>query len=146
MRPQVTKLLMAVLLLTVVWGLSLVRDAPNRIWVHPLSATPGPVRILRFYASTGSVTPGQKAQLCYSVENAKLIHISPLVGRAYPSLKNCVEIHPEHTTHYTLQAEGFDGSVTFRSITLAVQARPPRPAQVLNVASVELANSLGHII
>jgi hypothetical protein len=36
---------------------------------------------------------------------------------------------PEHTTHYTLLAEGFDGTVASRSFTLSVlslpAARPP---------------------
>jgi hypothetical protein len=129
-----TRLFMAMLLLVVVWGLTLVRQAPNQVWVHPLSAKPQPVRILRFYATTGSVVPGQSAQLCYSVENAKLIRISPAVDRAYPSLGRCLEIHPEHTTHYILQAEGFDGSIVTRSITLAVQDGPIGPVQVRHYA------------
>ena len=128
------KLLMAVVLLVVLWGLSLVRSAPDQVWVHPLSTRSGPVRILRFYASVGTLAPGQKAQLCYSVENAKLIRISPMVESAYPSPGRCIEIYPEHTTHYTLQAEGFDGSVVMRSITLAVQDHPAPPPPVQRYA------------
>ena len=93
---------------TVVWSVSLVRDSPTQVWVHPLSAKPGPARILRFYASVGTIVPGQAAQLCYSVVNAKAIRISPMLDGAYPSPDRCIEIHPEHTTHYTLQAVGFD--------------------------------------
>jgi len=93
------------------------------------------VRILRFYASVGTLAPVGKAQLCYSVENAKAIRISPMLESAYPSLGRCIEIYPEHTTHYTLQAEGFDGTVAMRSITLPVQDFPGAPAPVQHRAS-----------
>jgi hypothetical protein len=129
-----SRLFMAVLLLVVLWGLTLVRQAPDQVWVHPLSTQPHPVRILRFYATVGSIAPGQSAQLCYSVENAKSIRIAPAVDRAYPSFGRCVEIHPEHTTHYTLQAEGFDGTIATRSITLPVQDAPTAPVLVRHYA------------
>jgi hypothetical protein len=129
-----TRLFVAVLLLVVLWGLTLVRPTPNQVWIRPMSAQPQPVRILRFYASAGTVAPGQTAKLCYSVENARVIRISPAVDRAYPSRGHCVEIHPEHTTHYILQAEGFDGTIAMRSITLSVQDVPTGPAQVRHYA------------
>lgn len=134
MWPRLLRLLMATSLLIVLWGLTLVREAPDHVWVHPLSAEPRPVRILRFYATAGTVVPGQTAQLCYSVENAKSIHISPALEGAYPSLGRCLEINPEHTTHYTLQAEGFDGRIVVRSITLAVQDQIRAPAPVQHVS------------
>jgi hypothetical protein len=133
---RLTRLLVAVLLLVVLWGLSLLRNAPNQVWVHPLNSRPGPVRILRFYASVGTLVPGEKAQLCYSVENAKVVRISPTTESAYPSLGRCIEIYPDHTTHYTLQAEGFDGTVAMRSITLPVQDQPVAPVPVQHRASV----------
>ena len=129
-----SRLFAAVLLFVVLWGLTLVRQTPNQVWIRPLSTTPQPVRILRFYATVGRVVAGQSAQLCYSVENAKVIRISPAVEHAYPSLGRCVEIHPDHTTHYTLQAEGFDGSIVTRSFTLAVQDTPMVPVQVRHYA------------
>jgi hypothetical protein len=135
---RLTRLFVAVLLLTLLWGLSLVRTAPNQVWIHPLNSHPGPVRILRFYASVGTLAPGEKAQLCYSVENAKAIRISPMLESAYPSLGRCIEIYPDHTTHYTLQAEGFDGTVAMRSITLPVQDFPGAPAPVQHRASLGL--------
>ena len=134
MWSRLARLFAGVLLLTVLWGLSLMRTANDPVWVHPLTAQPGPVRILRFYATTGTLVPGETAQLCYSVENAKLIRISPLVERTYPSRGRCVEIQPEHTTHYTLQAEGFDGTIAVRSITLSVQDRRDPANPTLQVA------------
>ena len=112
-----------------IWGLSTIRRANERAWVRPLGTRVGPVRILQFYASVGSVTMGQKAMLCYGVENAKSIHISPSVSGAYPSPNHCVEIVPERTTHYMILAEGFDGRVATQSFTLPVLPAivPERP-------------------
>jgi hypothetical protein len=103
-----------------VWGLSAIRRADERAWVRPLGTRVGPVRILQFYASVGSVTMGQKAQLCYGVENARSVRISPSVSGAYPSPNRCLEIVPERTTHYMILAEGFDGRVATQSFTLPV--------------------------
>ena len=95
----------------------------GHVWVHPLGANSGPVRILRFYATVGTLSPGETAQLCYSVENAKVVRISPM-QTAYPAQNRCLEVVPEHTTHYTLLAEGYDGMVATRSFTLSVQKLP----------------------
>lgn len=136
---RLTRLAMSTLIVVVLWSLALLHSPTDRVWVRPLSARPRPVRILRFYATVGALFPGQRAQLCYSVENAKNIRISPSVESAYPSLDRCLEIHPDHTTHYTLQAEGFDGAVAVRSLTLSVQDRPwsPLPAQHVAWAGAE---------
>jgi hypothetical protein len=116
-----------------VWGLNVSRRAdPGRTWLAPR----GPVKILQFYASVGSLTVGQKALLCYGVENAKSIQISPSVQGVYPALSHCVEIGPEHTTHYTILAEGYDGIVATKSFTLAVLAIPEGKPRVLNFAEL----------
>jgi len=133
---RLTRLAMATLIVVVLWALTLLHDPTDRVWVRPMSSQPRPVRILRFYATVGALFPGGKAQLCYSVENAKVVRISPAVESAYPSPGRCVEIRPEHTTHYTLQAEGFDGRVATRSITLSVQDRPWAPLPVQQVAYI----------
>ena len=44
--------------------------------------------------------------------------------KVYPSTHRCVDIWPQHTTHYTLMAIGFDGSSVARSLTLPVQTVP----------------------
>ena len=123
MLSRFARLLLAVGLLVALWGLSVARRPGSEVWVHPLDTHPGPVRILRFYASVGIVTRGQTAQLCYSVENARLVRISPMQS-AWPAQDRCFDVVPEHTTHYTLLAEGFDGTVAARSFTLAVQSLP----------------------
>jgi hypothetical protein len=133
------RLFVAVGLLAVMWGLSALRWQDPQIWVRPANAKPGPVRILQFYASVGTLVPGEKALLCYGVENAKAVHISPMLQGVYPTHRHCLEIVPEHTTHYTLQAVGYDGTVAIRSFTLAVQEAPSSPPEFLNIARVNHA-------
>jgi hypothetical protein len=43
---------------------------------------------------------------------------------------------PEHTTHYTLLAEGYDGAVATKSITLQVEVEEAPPPQVVNYAAL----------
>ncbi len=123
MLSRFARMFLAVGLLVALWGLSLVRPPGGQVWVTPWDAHPGPVRILRFYASVGTLAPGQTAELCYSVQNARLVRISPMQS-AWRALDRCFEVVPEHTTHYTLMAEGFDGTVAARSLTLPVQSLP----------------------
>src|SRR6185295_17276753 len=98
MLVRFAKLFLAVGLLVTLWGLSTLRRPGGHVWVHPLGASAGPVRILRFYATVGSLSPGETAQLCYAVENAKLVRISPM-QTAFPSQNRCLDVVPEHTTH-----------------------------------------------
>ena len=123
MLSRFTRMFLAVGLLVALWGLSMARRPGGQAWIHPLDSRPRPVRILRFYANVGMVAPGEKAQLCYSVENARMVRISPMQS-ASPTQDRCLDVVPEHTTHYTLLAEGFDGTVAVRSFTLAVQNVP----------------------
>jgi hypothetical protein len=121
-------------LLLAVWGFTRMRHPGDAAWVHPATGS-GPAKILRFYASTGAASPGQQVQLCYSVENARSVKISPLIAGKYPASNYCFEVAPEHTTHFTLMAEGFDGSVAAKSLTLPVQhVEPLMNAPVVNVA------------
>src|SRR5215510_8898388 len=101
-----TRLWVAAGLMVAVWALSVARRSDSTTtWVRPRS---GPVRIIQFYASVGMLVAGQKAQLCYGVENAKSVQISPMLDGVYPSYNHCLEIEPQHTTHYTILAEGYD--------------------------------------
>ena len=128
-----SKVFAAVGLLVGLWGLSTLDRSDRRAWVH---AAGGPVRILQFYASTGMVTPGQTARICYSVENAKSVRISPMLEEVYSVPSHCLETVPEHTTHYTLLAEGYDGAVATKSITLQVEVEEAPPPQVVNYAAL----------
>jgi hypothetical protein len=130
-----SKVFFAVGLLVAMWGLSALDRSDRHTWVHPAGGS-GPVRILQFYASTGIVAAGEKARLCYSVENAKSVRISPMMQEVYPFPNHCLEIEPEHTTHYTLLAEGYDGVVATKSFTLQVEAEETPPPQAVNYAAL----------
>jgi len=132
----VGRLLASAGLLAGVWGLGAVADSPWHSWVQPVGAPRGPVRILRFYASTGSIAAGGTAQLCYGVENAKSVHISPAVDKVLPAANRCLEIVPERTTHYTIMAEGFDGHVVTRFVTLVVEPVPAPAQHGVNLAAI----------
>jgi hypothetical protein len=130
------RVLGAVVLLAAVWGVSTVPDSPMHSWIPPVGAPRGPVRILRFYATTGSIALGGKAQLCYGVENAKSVRIFPPVATVLPAANRCLEIVPDHTTHYTILAEGFDGSIAMRPLTLVVETAPASPRERTNLAAL----------
>jgi hypothetical protein len=144
MLLRFTKLFAAVALLAALWGLSRVHRSDDTSWVSA-SDTPGRVRILLFQANVGSLTQGEKAQLCYGVSNAKSVRISPVAVRVYPSANRCLEIVPLHTTHYMILAEGFDGSVVTRSFTLPVQAPPAEPPQPLQFSKLPFPDSRGSV-
>lgn len=121
-------LVAGIALVLAIWGLSRLSEPESGSWVHPQGATPGHVRILLFRASVGALIEGQKAELCYGVENARTVRIAPgpegAASQVYPAAHRCVAIWPQHTTHYTLMAIGFDGSSVARSLTLPVQTVP----------------------
>ena len=123
------------------WGLNSVDRTEPRAWLRPAGSPPGPVRILRFYASVGLVMTGESAQLCYGVENAKSVRISPPVPGVYPSVRRCLQVVPEHTTHYTILAEGYDGKVVVQSLTLPVENGPPVQTPSVSLAMVARLNS-----
>jgi len=131
-----TRIWVAMGLLAAVWALSAVRRGESRAWVRPVGTPRGPVKILQFYASVGLLKVGDKAQLCYGVENARSVKISPAVDDVYPSSNHCLQIGPDHTTHYTILAEGFDGRVATRSFTLPVTDLPRAPHRFLRYAAI----------
>lgn len=125
-----TRIWVALGALAALWGLTLTRRPEPRVRIRPLGIRSGPVRILNFYASVGAVTIGEKALLCYGVENARSVRISPTIQGVFPSPNRCLEIIPERTTHYTILAEGYDGGVATQSFTLPVQPPVLKPRVV----------------
>jgi hypothetical protein len=122
-------------MLMVLWCVSNLEPPENGSWAV-LPGTQAKVRILQFRASVGALTVGEKAQLCYGVANARSVRIAPMALPVYPSSNRCLEIGPRHTTHYTLMAIGWDGSVATRSLTLAVEAVPvevPEPRRYISL-------------
>lgn len=119
-------------------GVAVTRYTANREWERARNAaaaakytaaaeSPGAgVRILQFYASSGEVTKGDHAIVCYGVENARAVRIDPPVEQLEPSRNRCFSISPERTTTYKLTATGQDGREASESFTVNVVPAPPR--------------------
>jgi hypothetical protein len=89
-----------------------------------------PVRITQLYTSASNIAKGEKALLCYGVENAKTVWLEPPRQELSAALSRCVEVTPDATTTYTLTAEGADGKSASKSLTVPVG---PRLAKIVNV-------------
>jgi hypothetical protein len=79
----------------------------------PVTVTVSPVgtpRILVFSLNPTTINPGGSSQLCWNVENATSVTITPGIG----TVKNndCVTVSPTATTTYTLTATTGTGSAT----------------------------------
>jgi hypothetical protein len=94
-----------------------------------------PVKITQFYTSTPTVARGEKGLVCYGVENAKSVWISPPKREISPSMSRCIEVEPEGRTTYTLTAEGSDGTSATKKIELAREISRATAAgvRILNV-------------
>ena len=82
-------------------------------------------RITQFYARDPQLPKGEKTVLCYGVENAKSLQLSPPVEKVWPALTRCFEVSPAEKTTYTLTAQGADGRSIAQSVT--VDVGPPLP-------------------
>ena len=102
------------------------------------------VRITQFYASPALVARGDKALVCYGVENAKTVWLAPPKTEQWAALTRCVEVAPTENTTYTLTAEGADGKQVTREVAVQIGAARPRIVNVqvssLRVKAGELVN------
>jgi hypothetical protein len=96
----------------------------------PRSSKPEPVRITQFYATAPKLSRGDKELLCYGVENAKTVWLSPPRQELTASVSRCVEVNPSSATTYTLSAEGATGQPATQEVN--VDVGPPR-ARILEV-------------
>ena len=85
---------------------------------------PGIVRITQFYVWPAQPPAGEKAMLCYGVENASSVRLDPPVDRVWPAMSRCLEIVPARPVTYTLTAERDHDRVS-QSLTVK-----PGPLQV----------------
>jgi hypothetical protein len=88
----------------------------------PASRTAGPPNITQFYATTPQLPRGEKELLCYGVENARSVWLSPPRQELTVSLTRCVEVTPSANTTYTLSAEGPGGPPATQTVTVEVGA------------------------
>jgi hypothetical protein len=77
--------------------------------------------ILNFYATPGSVHPGETVEVCYGVSNAKSVQLEPQSEPVWPSQSRCVKFTPRKTTTYTLTAQ--DAAGNKKTATVEVKVR-----------------------
>jgi hypothetical protein len=77
--------------------------------------------IRTFYASPKSIHHGEKAQLCYDVDNAKTVTLDPPVAEVWPSHTRCFDVTPKRTTSYTLTIADSSGKTASQSVQLDVR-------------------------
>jgi hypothetical protein len=99
---------------------------------------PDPVRVSQFYATAATIHPGEKDLLCYGVENARAVWLSPPRQQLSTAYSRCVEVAPAATTAYELTVEGRDGKTAIGQLTVTVAAAPP-PALRARIVEVTVS-------
>jgi hypothetical protein len=99
---------------------------------EPAKTVPAPPKITQLYASPAEVPRGEKSLLCYGVENAKTVTLSPPQRELSAAISRCVDIEPTATTTYTLTAAG-DGGTTRQDVTVTIGAARPPGVKILEV-------------
>ena len=77
------------------------------------------------YVAPALIHPGEKAQLCYDVDNAKTVTLDPPAGEVWPSHTRCLDLSPTKTTTYTLTITGATGQTVSQSVQLEVKEQGP---------------------
>ena len=85
-----------------------------------IRVTPAPPKILFVAINKTSLRRGEPLAICYGVENAAAVVISPLGWRLPPSPKHCVMYRPGATLRYTVTATSPEGGTDRESFTVKV--------------------------
>lgn len=130
-----------VVLLAIALLVFMVRMRPARFMGGPRPANPAAanaVRITQFYPAAPKIGRGDKTVLCYGVENAKAVRLSPAVEQVWPAVARCFDVVPPHTTTYHLTAEDAQGQTT--TAEAVIEVGPPRPKLVdVSISKVEVS-------
>jgi hypothetical protein len=86
---------------------------------------PKHAEITEFKADPASLASGVTGRLCYGVENATKVDLTPHVETILPSSARCFDITPRQSTVYTLTAYGPDGKPETKQAE--VKVGPPQP-------------------
>jgi type IV pilus biogenesis protein CpaD/CtpE len=112
-------------------------SGPDRPAAAPAAAAVPPPKITQLYAPEPSIATGEKAKICYGVENTKSVWISPPRQELSAALTRCIEVEPTAKTTYTLTAEGADGKQVSQDITIGVGAAKVKIMNV-NISAVQV--------
>ena len=94
------------------------RREEDRLTVEQLGGSELAIRGL--YVSPRTIHPGESAQLCYDVANAKTVSLDPPAGEVWPSHSRCLSISPRKTTTYTLTISDAAGKTVSETVELPV--------------------------
>ncbi len=106
-------------------------------------AEPEPPKITEFYTTTPNLARGESALVCYSVENAKTVWLSPPRKQVNAAVSHCEEVSPKATTTYTLTAEGPSGPAA--TLNLTVNVGPPH-VKIVEVQFTTLNLKRGEVL
>jgi len=95
------------------------RREDDRLAVEQLGGSELAIRGL--YVSPRAIHPGETAQLCYDVANAKIVTLDPPVAAVWPSHSRCLNIAPRKTTTYTLTIKDAAGKTVSQTVELGVR-------------------------
>src|SRR5215831_3714315 len=109
---------------------------PEKKAVAPAAATEG-ARITQLYTTSAQVARGERALVCYGVENATSVWMEPPRQELSAALSRCVEIFPTADTTYKVTAEGPDGKAVTRELKVTVGALRAKIVNV-NVSALEV--------
>jgi len=123
--------------LLLLWA-ALMQTSCTRTERPPRASKPEPVRITQFYATAPKLARGDKELLCYGVENAKTVWLSPPRQELTASASRCVEVNPSSITTYTLSAAGADGQPATQQVTVDVGSPRARIVEV-KVSTLDLS-------
>jgi hypothetical protein len=107
------------------------------------AAPPEGARITQFYTTLAQVPRGEKALLCYGVENATAVWLEPPRQSLSAALARCVEISPTVDTTYKLTAEAADGKAVTQELKVAAGGARTR---IVNVTVSALAVKAGDLV
>jgi hypothetical protein len=118
-------------------------QAPNPKPAQSQQPAVEPLKITQFYSTAPTVARGEKAELCYGVEHASSVWLSPPRQELSAAISRCVEVSPEKTTTYTLTAQNEQGQSATQNVTVAVGAPKPPGVKIREVTVTSLAVKRG---
>jgi len=93
--------------------------------------------ITQLYAPEPTIAAGETAKICYGVENATSVWISPPMHELSAAVARCVEVNPTAKTTYTLIVEGAGGKRVTRDIDIGIGAAKAKIVNV-NISAVDV--------
>lgn len=107
------------------------------------AAPPEGARITQFYSTLAQVGRGEKALVCYGVENAAAVWLEPPRHELSVAQARCVDVSPKADTTYKLTAQGADGKAVTRELKVKVGAAR---ARLVNVTVSALEVRAGELV